>query len=282
MSRHSISASWPTGRALAVPAEPEGSRSHRGLAARLVAAAGVVVLLSGCAAEQEDVSGQGRDPYTAVSPTEEGQEHTSAEESLKASAALSEEEMAEILLAEGELPFTADEVEEFRGTEYFHEHIGVAGETYVQNFGDEECARQMDTINERLVGDDPVDGVLREASRHIGAGDETIFVWMLGYEEAPDREALWDEVLEACEGTVLQSEDDQVSFSSFTLEGFRGMALDMTVDNGVDILEVEGFAATLEYEETLLMLSAVNVEAEDFESAVLAQAEKLQAFDAAR
>lgn len=279
MSRHRISVPCPD----ALPAHRRRGSAPPAWRLRRVLAAGVVLLFTGCAAGQEESSDQERDPYTAVSSTEEGQEHVSEEEPLDGAAAvLAEEDMAELLLTEEEFPFSPDELEEFRGTDYFHEHIGVAAETYVENFGDQECARQMDTINERLVGEEPVDGVLREASRHIGAGDETIFVWVLSYEEPPDREALWDEVLEACEDTVLEAETDRVGFSVFEQDGFRGMELDMIVDNGLDVLEVEGFSATVEYENTLLMISAVNVEEEDFEAAVRAQAEKLEAFDAGR
>lgn len=281
MSRHRISASCPDKippqrAGTAAPAERLG-RVRRALAA------GIVLFLSGCLAGQEDSSEEGRDPSTALSSAEEGQESPSGEETLSETAdPIAEEDMAEILLTETEFPFSLDAMEELRGTDYFHEHIGVAGEIYVQNFGQQECARQMDTINERLVGEEPVGGIMREASRDAGAGDETVFVWILSYRQAPERETLWDEVLEACEGTVLEAETDQVGFSAFEQGGFRGMALDMIVDNGLDVLEMDGFSATAEYGNALLMVSAANMEAEDFRAVVSAQVEKLEAFDAAR
>ncbi|MGQ7787479.1 hypothetical protein [Nesterenkonia sp. K-15-9-6] len=250
-----------------------------------------VLGLTGCGSDGE--GSEARDTYAAVSSAEDA-EHDDGEDTAEdASAgmsesdvddeaaarldALSEDEFRELLLEEDELPFESDTYVEESGAEYFHQHIGVTGDTYVTGFGDEECTRQMDGINERLVGQDPQDGLIRQASRATETGEERLYLWMLSYAEAVDTEPLWDDVLDACEGRRLEDGADTIDFSAFAAAGFRGLTMEMGVENGSDVVEMDGYSATRDMGRNLLMISAVNVDAATFEDVLTAQAAKIDA-----
>lgn len=248
-----------------------------------------VSVLAGCGSDQE--GSDPRDTYAAVSSAESG-EHDDAEDTAAGSTgseessaddpavqldALDEDGIRELLLDEDELPFEPDDYVEQSGAQYFHEHIGVAGDTYVNGFGDEECARQMDGINERLVGEDPQDGLIRQASRAAEAGEERIYLWMLSYPEAVDSDPIWDDVLGACEGSRLEDGADTIDFSAFAAAGFRGLTMQMGMENGSETVEMDGYSATRDMGRNLLMVSAVNVDAATFEDVLTAQAAKIDA-----
>ncbi|GAB3193863.1 hypothetical protein [Nesterenkonia suensis] len=188
---------------------------------------------------------------------------------------LEEEEIAALLLDEEELPLAPDSLVEEAGADYFQEHIGVVGDTYVRAFGEDECARQMDSVNERLVGEAPQDGVIRQVVRDVEGGQERLYLWMLSYQEPVDSAQIWDDVLDACAGHRLEDGADVIDFEAFAAGGFRGLTMEMGVGAEDDSVEMEGFSATRDLGSNLMMISAVNIDAATFEEVVEAQSRKI-------
>lgn len=250
-----------------------------------------LLALTWCAAGEE-ASGP-RDTLAAVSSAESGpqkdadqgdeiQDATLEADDTPVEAAaglgpLLEEEISTLLLEEDEFPFDPDSFLEESGVDYFHEHIGVVGDTYVSGFGEDECARQMDEINEYLVGDDPQDGVIRQALRDRPAGEARVYLWMLSFTNPVDSAQIWDEVLDACEGRRLEDGADTIDFDAFSAGGFRGLTMEMGVESDGSTVEMEGFSATRDLGSNLLMISAVNVDAATFDEVVEAQSAKIDA-----
>ncbi|WP_010525097.1 hypothetical protein [Nesterenkonia sp. F] len=256
----------------------------------LAAALASTFALSSCSAVAEDGSSAGsRDPYAAVATesSDEGAGGPSASGGGEPAAArLDREDMQEVLLGEGEYPFTADEVVRRTGLEYFEESIGVTGQAYRRSFGeDDACARQMDTVNERLVGEDPVDGVYREATVTDDAGEHTLHVWMLAYDRPVSRGEVWDEVLAACDGKSLESRHDGVSFGALAEGPFRGLS--MSIDDGggessaaptggTISSRVDGFSVTADLGHHVLSISSVGLSRESFDQALEVQRAALE------
>lgn len=254
-----------------------GARARCGVAL-VVGALG----LAACAGSSE--SAEPRDAYAAVSGTEAETSESSQAladaqgEGLGAGLQpLAEDQIGQILLDEDEFPFEPRGFVEEQGTDYFHEHIGVVGESYTGSFGDDGCAAQLDSINERLVGDEPQNGVLREVAGDMNARQGKVYVWMLSYEDPVDTSMIWDDVLASCEGHTLESEADVIDLSAFSEQGFRGLALEMSVDVGDEVIDVDGFSASRDLGHGILMISAVHVDEGTFTEIVEAQAAKVEA-----
>lgn len=195
-----------------------------------------------------------------------------AAEAEEAPAALSEEEILELLLDEEEMPLEVLEFAETTGTEYFHERMGVNQGVYTEGFGESECAAAMDAVNVDLIGDDPLEGVIRE----VGYADGSLALWMLSYDRPADSAQVWEDLLGACEGTVLENETETAEFAGFSHGEFGGMSMQMDFEDGST---VEGWFATVDYGDNLVMISAINVDQSVFEQLVEAQADKLPALD---
>ncbi|MBE1514671.1 hypothetical protein [Nesterenkonia halotolerans] len=213
------------------------------------------------------------DSGASSSPAAEDAESESEPEEL-----LEEQEIAEILLTESELPFTPDRHSTFTGLDFFQEQLAVEEDIYAENFGDGACAAAMDRVNAELVGESPQGGVVQEYEHQLEDRTESLYVWMLGLEEPQDSAAVWDQVLDACAGTPLRGETDSVQVKPFEAQEFEGIELDMDVHNGEDMVEVLGYSASVDYGRHLLMVSAANMEAETFSTIVELQAEKLAAY----
>lgn len=283
--------------------DPRPGGDSAPLRRRLVRAAALTsaLALSSCSAVGgDDSSTDSRDPYAAVATDASGgAAHDAAASGGEKAAAvrLDREEMQEVLLGEGEYPFTADEVVRRTGLEYFEENIGITGTAYRRSFGeDEACARQMDTVNERLVGEAPVDGVYREATVTDDAGEHTVHVWMLAYDRPVSRGEVWDEVLAACDGTSLESRHDGVSFSALAEGPFRGLS--MSIDDrgralqdpeqgadgespaastgGTVSSRVDGFSVTADLGHHVLSISSVGLSRESFDQALEVQRAALE------
>lgn len=276
-------------------AAPRASLRRRALLAVSMSAA---LALSGCAAAAEDSSRpSSRAPYAAVA--EDGASaaadptRTTAAEAASGSGepeTLDRERMQEVLLDEDAFPGGAEDIVQRTGVGYFEQTIGVTGDAYRSSFGDGACTRQMDSVNERLVGEDPVDGVFREATLvdDAAGGDEPeepdepvgrdeaverrLYVWMLSYDEAPDTGSVWDEVLAACDGITLDGEEDAVSFSAVDQGPFRGISL--SIDDGGS--DADGFAVTADVGHGVVCLSSVGISREAFEQAVAVQRAALE------
>lgn len=273
---------------------------------RLVRAAALIsaLALSSCSAVAEDgSSADSRDPYAAVATEASdgaAQDAAASGEEQAAAVRLDREQMQEVLLGEGEFPFTADEVVRRTGLEYFEQSIGITGTAYRRSFGeDDACARQMDTVNERLVGEAPVDGVYREATVTDDAGEHTLHVWMLAYDRPVSRGEVWDEVLAACDGTSLESRHDGVSFSALAEGPFRGLSMSIDDRGGVQGAEdgadgetpgdsasaatggtvssrVDGFSVTADLGHHVLSISSVGLSRESFDQALEVQRAALE------
>lgn len=257
------------------------------LAAALLSA----VSLSGCAvAAEDDVGTDSRAPYAAVATDASGDAGVPSSSASAAGGAtmLDRGEMQEVLLGEGEFPFTADEIVQHTGVEYFEESIGITGDVYRRSFGDGACAQQMDTVNERLVGEDPVDGVFRKATVTDDVGTHTLYVWMLAYERPAAGGAVWDEVMAACDGTTLEGAHDAVSFAALAPGPFRGLSLSID-DGGSASAEpsaestggtvssrVDGFSVTADVGRHLVSISSVGLSREAFDQAVEVQQAALE------
>lgn len=246
-------------------------------AAALSAAA---LLLSACAAEPDPAAEESVDPYAAVSSAEEtepGVPESSAGERVPETAgpaALSREQIFQVLLDEGDLPEEPESFTENTGTQYFHESMGVNQGRYTEGFGESECAAAMDAVNVDLIGEAPLDGAIREASYEDDGA--SLVLWMLSYDQPAASGAVWDQLLEACEGSVLENGADSAEFSGFAHEGFSGMSMQMQLQGGS---AVEGHFATVDHGHNLLMISALNLPEEAFLEVVEAQLQKLEAFE---
>lgn len=192
---------------------------------------------------------------------------------------LTQREIAQILLAESELPFTPDSHSTLTGLDFFQDELGATAEVYTESFGEGECASAMDRINADLIGESPERGVVQEYQHELADRTESLYVWMLGLQDQPNSGAVWDRVIEACAGQPLQAETDSVDFEAFEAHDFRGLELEMEVFDGESVVEVLGFSASTDYGRHLLMVSAANMDAETFEEIVELQAEKLATFD---
>lgn len=256
-----------------------------GLIATVAAAA---LLSSGCA--QSSSSSQDRDSAAAVSSSDasssepvEADSTTDEADADEDSAAepehlLTEREIGQILLSASDLPFTPDTHSMMTGVDFFQDQLGAEDDTYTQSFGTNECTSAMDRINSDLVGESPQGGVVQEYTHELEDRTESLYVWMLGLEDAADSSLIWDGVIDACMDEPLQSDTDTVSFEAFQAEGFRGIELEMDVHNGESMVEVLGFSASQDFGRHLLMVSAANMEADTFREIVESQAEKLASF----
>lgn len=228
---------------------------------------------SAAAAEAGEGMGAASEGEPAASSAEgEAAEGDSAEpgEIQEAPAALSEEEILGLLLDEEEMPLEVLEFAETTGTEYFHERMGVNQGVYTEGFGESECAAAMDAVNVDLIGDDPLEGVIRE----VGYAEGSMALWMLSYDRPADSAHIWEDLLGACEGAVLENETEAAEFASFYHGEFGGMSMQMDFEDGST---VEGWFATVDYGENLVMISAINVDQPVFEQLVEAQSAKLPA-----
>ncbi len=226
-------------------------------------------------ASSSDSESGSSDPASGASsaPTEEGSESESEPEEL-----LEEQEIAEILLTESELPFTPDRHSTFTGLDFFQEQLAVGADVYTENFGEGACAAAMDRVNAELVGESPQGGVVQEYEHQLEDRTESLYVWMLGLEEPQDSAAVWEQVLDHCADTPLRGETDSVRVKPFEVREFEGIELDMDVHNGEGMVEVLGYSASLDYGRHLLMVSAANMKAETFSTIVELQADKLATY----
>jgi len=187
-------------------------------------------------------------------------------------AGLREEEIREVLLDEEDLPVEVLQFAETTGTQYFHDRMGVNQGVYVEGFGDSECAASMDGVNADLVGEDPEEGVIRE----VGYEDGSMALWMLSYDRPAESADIWERLLEACEDSVLENEAETAEFDRFTHGAFGGMTMQMELADGS---VVEGWFATRDYGDNLVMISALNLDRPVFEGLVEAQGENLHAVE---
>ncbi len=236
------------------------------------------LVLTACGSEPDPAVEETVDPYAAVSPEDEGQESAPDEQASVVDAAgpagLSEEQILQVLLDEGDLPLEADSVSENTGTEYFHQNMGVNQGRYTAGFGEFECAASMDAVNTDLIGEAPVEGAIREAD--YAEDGASLVVWMLSYEEPAASAPVWDHLLAACEGSVLENGADVVEFEAFGHEDFSGMTMQMSLQ---DDSSVEGYFATLDHGHNVLMISALNLQEDVFLEVVEAQSRKLEQFE---
>lgn len=222
------------------------------------------------AAAAEAGEGMGAAPEGEPAASSAEGDAAEAGEIEEAPAALSEEEILGLLLDEEEMPLEVLEFAETTGTEYFHERMGVNQGVYTEGFGESECAAAMDAVNVDLIGDDPLEGVIRE----IGYADGSMALWMLSYDRQADSAQVWEDLLGACESTVLENETETAEFASFSHGAFGGMSMQMDFEDGS---AVEGWFATVDYGENLVMISAINVDQSVFEQLVEAQSARLPA-----
>ncbi|GAA1138522.1 hypothetical protein [Nesterenkonia lutea] len=188
---------------------------------------------------------------------------------------LSEQEIAQILLSESELPFTPDRHSTQTGLNFFQEQLSAQPEIYTESFGDGACTSAMDQVNAELVGEDPQGGVVQEYEHELEDRTESLYVWMLGLPDPQDSAAVWDGVVEACADQPLRGETDSVRVDAFESQGFEGIELHMDVHNGEGMVEVLGYSASTDYGRHLLMVSAANMDAHTFREVVELQAAKL-------
>lgn len=276
-------------------ADPSASRRRLLFAAVLASSLALTSCSAAAGGPDADSGADTGSPYAAVA-TEAAESSGGASGGADASGGgsprLDREQMQEVLLGEGEFPFTADEVVQRTGLEYFEESIGITGDAYRGSFGEDDvCARQMDTVNERLVGDAPVDGVYREATVTDDAGSHTLHMWMLSYDRPVSRGEVWDEVLAACDGRTLEGRHDGVSFGELTEEPFRGLS--MSIDDGATPAEdsgqpaaaptagtassrVDGFSVTADLGRHVLSISSVGLSREAFDQALEVQRAALE------
>lgn len=222
------------------------------------------------AAAAEAGEGMGAAPESERSASSAEGDAAEAGEIEEAPAALSEEEILGLLLDEEEMPLEVLEFAETTGAEYFHERMGVNQGVYTEGFGESECAAAMDAVNVDLIGGDPLEGVIRE----VGYADGSMALWMLSYDRQADSAQVWEDLLGACESTVLENETETAEFASFSHGAFGGMSMQMDFEDGS---AVEGWFATVDYGENLVMISAINVDQSVFEQLVEAQSAKLPA-----
>ncbi len=78
----------------------------------------------------------------------------------------------------------------------------------------------MDAVNVDLIGEAPLDGAIREASYEDDGA--SLVLWMLSYDQPAASGAVWDQLLEACEGSVLENGADSAEFSGFAHEASAG------------------------------------------------------------
>lgn len=184
--------------------------------------------------------------------------------------ALSEEEILEVLLDEEDMPLEVLQFAETTGTQYFHDRMGVNQGDYVEGFGESECAAAMDAVNVDLIGEDPESGVIRE----VGYEEGSMALWMLGYDRPAESATVWQQLLESCEGSVLENESEVAEFGRFAHGAFSGMTMQMHLADGS---VVEGWFVTRDYGNNLVMISALNLDQPVFEELVEAQGGKLDA-----
>lgn len=187
-------------------------------------------------------------------------------------AALSEEQILEALLDEGDMPFEVLQFAETTGTQYFRDRMGVNQGVYVDGFGESECAAAMDAVNVDLIGEDPESGVIRE----VGYEEGSMALWMLSYDRPAESASVWEQLLESCGGSVLENESEVAEFGGFSHGAFGGMTMQMHLADGS---VVEGWFATRDFGNNLVMISALNLDQPVFEELVEAQDEKLDALE---
>lgn len=250
-------------------------------AAALAASA---LLLAACGSDPEPAVEQTVDPYAAVSPEDaedydgdyEGSTPDEQASVIDADGpvGLSEAQFLEIMLDEDDVPQDPQQFSENTGTDYFHESMGVNQGRYTEGFGASECAAAMDAVNVDLIGEDPVEGAIREVSYEDDGA--SLVLWMLSYEEPAASGLVWDQLLAACEGSVLENETDTAEFFSLDHAGFSGMSMEMQLQGGSS---ADGHFATLDYGHNILMISALNLEEDVFLEVVGDQVQKLEEFE---
>lgn len=268
----------------------ESAPSATRVSGLIAAVAAAALLSSGCAqgssssqdtdsaAAVSSTDASSTDPAEADSTTAEGDADDGEDSAAEPEHLLTEREIGQILLSESDLPFTPDTHSMMTGVDFFEDQLGAEDDTYTESFGTNECTSAMDRINSDLVGESPQGGVVQEYTHELEDRTESLYVWMLGLEDAADSSLIWDAVIDACMDEPLQSETDTVSFEAFQAEGFRGIELEMDVHNGESMVEVLGFSASQDFGRHLLMVSAANMEADTFREIVESQAEKLTSF----
>lgn len=210
----------------------------------------------------------------APSPTETSEEDPDeAGEAWTQLSGLDQPAMTEVLLSSGDLDQVPDGHTTHSGVGYFNDHLVENLGYYEETFGDEPCAVMLDSLNGELVGEDPQEGLLHEYTFTEG-GTMLLYAWALSYEEPVDREEVWEQLQEQCGSQELSAGSAQVEIEFYEQDSFRGTVLRVETPEQEAVARSAAVAAG----ENLIMISAVNIDAEEFDDAIQRQGQKLQEY----
>lgn len=197
--------------------------------------------------------------------------------------ALNADQMQNLLISASDLPGSPQGYSTYSGLSYFEDHIAVASTVYEETFGATECAEAMDSINVDLVGEDAQDGVINEFQLQGTEADEgeeptpLLYAWVISYDRSVDSSPVWKSVIEHCDGAPLENGADHVEVQEFNGSGFTGVGLHINLTEEGQERTIEGYSATADAGENLVMISAVHLGEEEFRELLESQSERITA-----